>query len=68
MIPWKILLPSKNSDRRYILVNTFFKKRFDIDPSVFIGKTDADIPIFEDRESAAAIIEDTDGRVLRARP
>jgi two-component system cell cycle sensor histidine kinase/response regulator CckA len=54
----------KDPEHRYIMVNSFFQRRFQIDSSMFIGKTDAEIPIFENREETAQFIEDTDRRVL----
>jgi PAS domain S-box-containing protein len=55
----------KNRDRRYITINRFFEKRFQVDPAVFIGHNDAEIPIFENKAETAAITQGMDARVLR---
>lgn len=54
----------KDRERRYVLVNNFFKKRLQIEPSIFIGNTDAENPIFENREVTEASIRETDEQVL----
>jgi len=54
----------KDRERRYTLVNNFFKKRLQIEPSVFIGNTDAENPIIENREITEALIRETDEQVL----
>ena len=55
----------KDASRRYFMINNFFKRRFDVDPSVFIGHTDEDVPIFENKEMTGAIIKDMDALVLQ---
>ena len=55
----------KDVNCRYLVINNFFQKRFQIDPSVFLGHTDAEIPIFENKDMTGAIVQDTDAMVLR---
>jgi len=55
----------KDVNRRYLSINNFFQRRFDVDPSVFLGYTDAEIPIFENKDMTESIIQDTDGLVLQ---
>jgi PAS domain S-box-containing protein len=55
----------KDENRRYLSINNFFQRRFDVDPSVFLGYTDAEIPIFENKDMTESIIQDTDGLVLQ---
>jgi len=55
----------KDTNRRYIIINNYFQRRFQIDPSVFLGHTDAEIPIFENRDMTSEIIQDTDALVLQ---
>jgi len=55
----------KDSEHRYVMVNQFFYHRFQIDSSVFIGKTDAEVVVFENRKETEDIIEDSDTRVLQ---
>jgi len=69
---WKAIFESvqdfifvKDVNRRYLSINNFFQRRFDVDPSVFLGYTDAEIPIFENKDMTESIIQDTDGLVLQ---
>jgi PAS domain S-box-containing protein len=55
----------KDANRRYLVINNFFQKRFQVDPSVFLGHTDAEIPIFENKDMTGAIVHNTDAMVLR---
>jgi len=55
----------KDLNRRYLLVNNFFQRIFAVDPEIFIGKTDPEIPIFENKEDTGSIISDMDSRVLQ---
>ncbi len=54
----------KDTDRRYTLVNAFFRKRFGIQIDAFLGRKDAEIGIFESLPDTQEIIADTDTRVL----
>lgn len=54
----------KDRERRYTLVNNFFKKRLRIEPSAFIGNTDEENPIIENREITEVLIRETDEQVL----
>ena len=55
----------KDRNRRYLIINSFFQKRFHVDPSVFLGHTDEEIPIFENKDKTGAIIQNTDALVLQ---
>jgi two-component system, cell cycle sensor histidine kinase and response regulator CckA len=55
----------KDEKRRYRLINNFFQKRFQVDPSVFLGRTDGEIPIFENKDMTEALIRETDDMVFR---
>jgi two-component system, cell cycle sensor histidine kinase and response regulator CckA len=55
----------KDAERRYVMVNQFFYSRFQIDSSVFIGKRDSEVVVFENRKETADLIEDSDTRVLQ---
>lgn len=55
----------KDPAGRYVVINNFFQKRFQVDPSVFLGHTDAEIAIFENRAETGKTIRETDERVLR---
>ncbi|NPU83153.1 MAG: PAS domain S-box protein [Syntrophaceae bacterium] len=54
----------KDADRRYALVNAFFRKRFGIEDVRFLGKKDQDIDIFDNPGDTIHTIEETDTRVL----
>lgn len=54
----------KGKDRRYLLVNGFFRRRFQIEDEAFLGKEDAEVGIFENRPETVPIISATDARVL----
>ncbi|MEI6314858.1 MAG: PAS domain S-box protein, partial [Syntrophus sp. (in: bacteria)] len=55
----------KDRNRRYLIINSFFQKRFHVDPSVFHGHTDEEVPIFENKDKTGAIIKNTDALVLQ---
>jgi diguanylate cyclase (GGDEF)-like protein/PAS domain S-box-containing protein len=54
----------KDMDRRYALVNAFFRKRIGIEDNAFLGKRDAEIAIFENHTDTQQTITETDSRVL----
>lgn len=54
----------KDLNRRYVLINDFFTKRFRIDRSEILGKTDAELTLFENKTITLSTVRDTDSRVL----
>jgi|WetSurMetagenome_2_1015567.scaffolds.fasta_scaffold25805_2 PAS domain S-box-containing protein len=54
----------KDLKRRYILINDFYTKRFGIDRSEFVGKTDAELSLCENKAVTLKTVHDTDSRVL----
>ncbi len=54
----------KNMDRRYALVNAFFRKRFGVGEDVFLGRRDSEISIFDNLSETQELIAETDTRVL----
>ncbi|MDD5169741.1 MAG: ABC transporter substrate binding protein, partial [Syntrophales bacterium] len=55
----------KDANHRYLVINNYFQKRFQVDPSIFLGHTDAEIPIYENKDMTGAIILGTDALVLQ---
>jgi len=55
----------KDTNRRYRMINKYFQNRFNVDPSVFLGYIDSEIPIFENKDTTGVIIQNTDAMVLQ---
>ncbi|MCX5910268.1 MAG: PAS domain S-box protein [Deltaproteobacteria bacterium] len=58
------LICIKDRNFRYVLINDFFQKRFQISSSVFLGKTDAEVTVFKGPEKVFASTKKGEEKVL----
>jgi len=54
----------KDLNRRYILINDFLTKRFGVDRSEILGKTDAELTLYDNKTVTLGVVRDTDSRVI----